>query len=68
MTWDPADFIFNNKSNDAFNTTYDNEGNVNGVYFKINKMDSTTLDYYLKDSSVNYNELYFKLVESNLCD
>lgn len=68
VTWDPIDFIFNNKSNDAFNTTYDNDGNVNGVYFKINKMDSTTLEYYLKDGSVNYNELYFKLVESNLCD
>lgn len=68
VSWDSADFIFDNNSKDVLGSAYDSDGNINSVYFKMNKMDSTNLEFYPKDSSVVYNELYFKLVESNLCE
>lgn len=68
VSWDTGDFVFDDKSNRVLGNTYDNDGNVNSVYFKMNKMDSSNLEFYAKDSSIEYNELYFKLVESNLCE
>lgn len=67
ISWDAKDFIFDDKNNSYIGTNADEEGNIVGSYFKVSKMDSTMLDFYKKDSSIQYNELYFKLVESNLC-
>lgn len=67
ISWDANDFIFNDKTNSYIGTSVDDEGNIIGVYFMLNKMDSVTFDFYKKDTSIQYNELYFKLVESNLC-
>jgi hypothetical protein len=68
VSWDPVDFSFDNKNANVLGYSSDIDGNINSVYFKITKMNSTNLEFFAKDSSVEYNELYFKLVESNLCE
>lgn len=65
--WSAGDFIFNDKTNSYIGTSTDINGNIIGAYFMLDKMDSTSLEFYKKDTSIQYNELYFKLVESNLC-
>jgi hypothetical protein len=67
VNWDAKDFVFDDKNNSYIGTNIDNDGNIIGSYFIVNKMDSIGLNFYKKDISANYNELYFKLVESNLC-
>ena len=67
VSWSASDFIFNDKTNSYIGTSVDNDGNIIGAYFKLNKMDSASLEFFRKDTSIQYNELYFKLVESNLC-
>ena len=67
ISWEAKDFVFDNKNNSYIGTNVDIDGNITGSYFKINKMDSVMVDFYKKDNSIQYNEMYFKLVESNLC-
>ena len=67
VSWDSKDFIYDLNSGNVLGTKADASGNINQVYFTLNKMDSTTLEFFEKDSSVAYSDLYFSLVESNLC-
>lgn len=67
VSWNASDFVFNDKTNSYIGTGTDSDGNIIGTYFILNKMDSTSLEFYKKDSTIQYNELYFKMVESNLC-
>lgn len=67
VSWSASDFMFNDKTNSYIGTSTDADGNIIGTYFMLNKMDSISLEFYKKDSTIQYNELYFKLVESNLC-
>lgn len=67
ISWDAKNFVYDLNSYDVLGTNYDVDGNINSVYFKLNKLDSKTLDFFEKDTSTSYSELYFGLVESNLC-
>ena len=68
VSWDTANFTFDNKNSEVLGMTNDIDGNINSVYFKLARMNSTSLGFYVKDTSITYNELYFKTVESNLCE
>ena len=67
VSWDSNNFIYDLNSNGLLETKHDNEGNINQVYFELNKLDSIALEYFVKDSSASYSELDFDLVESNMC-
>jgi hypothetical protein len=67
VSWDAKNFVYDLNSFDALGTGHDSDGNINSVYFMLNKLDSTTLEFFEKDSSTDYGELHFNLVESNLC-
>lgn len=67
VSWDSNDFIYDLNSNGSLETKHDNEGNINQVYFELNKLDSVALEFFVKDSSASYSELDFDLVESNMC-
>lgn len=67
VSWNSTDFIFDNNSFDVLGYETDVDGNINDIYFKIGKMDSVSLNYFKKDAAITYNELYFSLVESNVC-
>lgn len=68
ISWNSQDFIYDVNSKEVLGTEVDSEGNINNVYFMLNKMDSTTLQFYEKDKAASYNELSFNLVESNMCE
>ena len=68
LSWDSADFVYDNNTSSVLGTGNDTDGNINNVYFKLSKMDSKLLEFYAKDLEASYNELYFQLVESNLCE
>lgn len=67
LSWASKDFIYDVNSTSVLGTENDNEGNINEVYFLLNKLDSVALGFYEKDSNIAYSELYFDLVESNMC-
>ncbi len=66
VSWDTKDFSFDD-SGEYLGVTTDENDKISGLYFNISKMNSKTFGFYGKDNDTNYNELYFKLVESNLC-
>ena len=68
VSWNSSDFVYDNNTSNVLGTGNDTDGNINSVYFKLNKMDSKLLEFYGKASEASYNELYFQLVESNLCE
>ena len=68
VSWDSLDFIYDINSKDVLGKETDSEGNINCVYFMLDKMDSTVLEFYEKDKAASYNELSFNLVESNMCE
>ena len=68
ISWKTTDFIYDDNTSNVLGFGNDIDGNINSVFFKINKMDSKILEFYKKDTSTIYNDLYFQLVESNLCD
>lgn len=68
VSWDANNFVYDNTKNNVLGTLVNQDNDINGIYFKLNKMTSTNFDFYRKDTSVNYNDLYFSLVESNRCE
>lgn len=68
VSWDSLDFIYGANSKEVLGKNTDSDGNINGVYFMLDKMDSTSLEFYEKDKAASYNELSFNLVESNMCE
>lgn len=67
VSWNSNDFVYDLNSNDSLETKYDSDGNINQVYFYINKLDSIAIDFFERDLSASYSELNFNLVESNIC-
>ena len=68
VSWDSLDFIYDVNSKEVLGKGTDSDGNINSVYFMLDKMDSTSLEFYEKDKAASYNELSFNLVESNMCE
>lgn len=68
VRWSSLDFVYDINSKEVLGKETDSDGNINGVYFMLDKMDSTALEFYEKDKAASYNELSFNLVESNMCE
>jgi hypothetical protein len=67
VSWDSNNFVYDNGNNDILGTNNDDNGNINEVYFMLDKMNSRTLYFYEKDQSVSHDEMDFNIVESNMC-
>lgn len=67
LKWDSSKFAFDGGSVNELNVSQI-DGDIDSVYFMVDKMSSVLLEFFEIDEQKEYDENYFNLIESDLCE